>query len=208
MLTGCATHAPMSEMVMFNKRPADEGEHIRFALSATYIESGVNVEEFSEKQRDTDFQEEGFLLEGNSIVFSSTWMKKDDFSYSFAFGDALGIDVTRKLWDDYYVSSVLSAPGSLKFIFQRRILDRKGGGISPGLFIAVNKKKYFSRCEDYCGNFFPDQSIFLFNTGLRSRFLLREITKPGVALTGSLDAGYIFEIGKPFIGFNISLTAF
>ena len=46
----CATHAPMSEMVMFNAQLANNGKQVKGGIAVTYLGEEVPNEVFQKKQ--------------------------------------------------------------------------------------------------------------------------------------------------------------
>ncbi len=206
LCTACATHAPMSEMVMFEKATIpDSANYIRSGV-VTYFQPGIITKDF-EENREGDFISYSDL-EFPSITIHTFILRKDGTSRSLSLGRGLGIDWTKNLRDNYYGTFAISAPHSFKTSIQRVIVNRRWIGFSGGVFTGLDTKRYISVCgdNDVC-SFWPDRSAFLFNSGIRSRFLIRDPHSPGLTLTGSFEAGYIWNTASPFIGFNISLTS-
>ena len=211
LVGACATHAPMSEMAMFNKRTTPEGEYVKGGIAVSSTEEGIDKSSFESKKSGRYEDYEDFGSPNASVNYYR--MFKDNAGFSFSVGRGFGFDVTAKVKNDFYSTVTISAPGNSRLILQQRILDRKGGGFAPGVFIGLNSKRYYQGCSDEeisCGGFvnFPESKTVLYSTGVRGRFLLRSTAKPGPVLTGAIEVGHFFEIREQFVGFNLSFGAF
>ncbi len=196
----------MSEMVMFNKATiADSSNNIRSG-SLSYLKPGINLKEFEENEAGDYASYSDTELP--SFTIHTFTLKNDRSGRSLSFGRGLGIDWTKNLRTNYYGTLALSAPYSAKITIHRVLVNRRWTGLSSGIFSGLDSKIYNSNCVvgSVC-EFWPNRSAFLFNTGLRTRYLIRDPRSPGLVLTGAFEFGYIWNSLQPFIGFNISITS-
>lgn len=204
----CAAHAPMSELVMFDKATIpDSVESVRIGL-ITYFEPGITSSYF-EEYRDGDFTSYSDVLYP-SITFQSIRLKDNGTARSLSLGRGLGVDWTRKINSDYYGTFAFSAPYSAKFSVQKVYVNERWVGFSGGIFTGVDTKRYIGDCRSSgvdC-SIYPNKIALLFNSGLRSRFLFRDPRSPGLVITGAIEGGYIWNNSEAFLGFNISISSF
>ena len=194
---------------MFNKKLSDEGKAINGGIAVTYLGESIPETVFQQKNEGDYFKREELgLTESWSVHYFK--MTEDRFGFSASVGEGLGIDFTKQLSGDYFGTVALSANSSAKLILQRRFFNNTIGAVAPGIFLSMESRGYDDYCnDDACYNGFgPSNNTRLFSAGIRGRFLLRELRKPGFVLTGILEMSHIFEVNEPYVGFNISLTAF
>lgn len=204
--SACATHAPMSEMVMFSRATIPDSLTIIKSGSLTYLQPGIVVKDFEEdfdgsfgSYSDSEFP---------SFTIQTFKLKNDGSARSLSFGRGLGIDWTKKFKPNYYGSLAISAPFSSKITIHRVFINKRWTGLSSGIFTGLDSRMYINKCaEDYDCSFLQDRFAFLINSGIRTRFLIRDPRSPGLVLTSALELGYIWNSLQPFIGFNISLTS-
>ena len=213
LLQACATHAPMSEMVMFNTRVDTATGKVpnRGGGLSLYFE-GISDSQF-EKKRKVDFEQ--FLLIEEPISLSMFKMKDDDFAYGASFFHGFGVDVTKKLIKHTYVTASVSANSSSKVILQNRVNIDEQLGLAIGLFYGLSYRGYYnySDCidDEPCGGSFSIEPVdhdYLKNAGLRTRFILRSGQEMGIALTGFLEYGRLFEVDDNFLGVGVSFIGF
>ncbi|RNC83860.1 MAG: hypothetical protein ED557_08805 [Balneola sp.] len=211
IFTSCAAHAPMSELVMFEKNiesdSLDTNRRTK-GVSVMYFEPGISGNDFEEfRPGDYASYTDGEVPSITLQSYSSTGYGK---ARSFSIGRGLGVDWTNKLYSDYYGTLALSFPHSAKLTVQRPIINRSGLAISTGLFSGIDSRRYYSLSDEENDGFvwFPDQSVFLFNSGIKTRILIRNPQKSSIGLTGALETGYIWAAGHPFIGVNFSVITF
>ncbi|MFV1883828.1 MAG: hypothetical protein ACMZ7B_05030 [Balneola sp.] len=200
-LTACATHAPMSEMVMF-KNPEKESERL---LGASVVDGSISEEEFLEKSQ-RNYED----YPATSIGLFAGRIFDDKFALSTTLGSATGADITYRLGNKNYLTGSLSLFFRPKVIFQRAIVNTRSGGISLGVFGAVEEMYYSQGCstEGCLGGFLylGDKPEYLFKAGFRSRYLFRTDEKYG--FSGDFELGYLPEVSEPFVGFSASFVLF
>ena len=210
-IMSCATHTPLSELVMFNKKDKSIESPYGNGLAVSYLESGTEKEDFYQKQRGDYYDYDDFGTP--NFTFSYISMKDDNFGYSGSLGRGVGGDFTVNLkGDNYLTTSVsLSGGGSARLILQRRILDKNAVGLASGIFLGMDRKGYDDFCTDdiACTGFGgPSNSASLFVTGARIRMALKPPKYQTGALSGSFEFGHIFEINRPYLGFSVSYVGF
>ncbi|GAB5410771.1 MAG: hypothetical protein BalsKO_31360 [Balneolaceae bacterium] len=208
LFSACATHAPMSELVMFDKATiTDSAQYIRSGV-VTYLQPGITLTDF-EENKEGDYGNYSDL-EYPSITLNTFILRRKDISRSLSLGRGLGVDWTKNLKENYFGTIALSVPYSTKITVHRVFLNKRWVGFSSGFFSGWDSRRYNSICDDDGSNcsFWPDRTALLFNSGIRSRFLIRDPKSPGLVITGALEVGYIWNILEPFLGFNISVSSF
>jgi hypothetical protein len=206
---GCATHAPMSEMVMFNieRDCATDSlaKYTNFGIGLQYSNNGPFEEEYDKKNEQDYLGVEDSYSEG--VALSIYVLDEDRFGFGYAIGLANGLDITAKINGDYYGTVSLSSTASFTTIFQRRFVVNESKGVSAGIYLSRGAQSYYSKCRD-CFQIAPDEYTSLYHAGLRSVLLFRNPYKGGSGFTGSVNAGYIFEINEPYLGFSVAFLTF
>ena len=211
--TSCATHAPMSEMVMFNKERETSSSTDSVANSVFTLSWSFNDEEPSKSNFDLKDNEDYVGNEELGIgdwSLNGTLMVDDSHAGSVSIGGAFGADITLKATNNTYATLTYSLNNSGRLIYQYRVLNKDSFGFSSGGFLGVESKYFYDACNDEpCGRYAgPDGSTQLISFGWRNRFLIREKYKRGLGLTGSFSIGYLPEIKRSFLGVNISVIGF
>ena len=212
LFQSCATHAPMSEMVMFNTRADSTGMFAKRGGGFSSNTNGISDAQF-EKKRKADFDQYSLIEEPISLSMFRSY--RDNFAIGTAFFYSFGIDFTKKVRNNSFVTASLSANKSSKIILQNRVYVDDNLGLSLGLFYGHTYRRYndYSNCfkDEPCGSSFsfgPESSDYLKNSGLRSRFVLRSGQEVGIALTGYLEYGWLFEIDDKYLEFGVSFIGF
>ena len=123
-LFSCATHSPLSEVIMFNT--AQEGEIPEsFALAATFDRSGITEDDHQEINKG-DYDRIYSIKEPISINVLA--MNEDDWGLNASFGHSLGVDATKKLDNNTYGSLAVSGNRSAKLVIYQRIFNNRTGG--------------------------------------------------------------------------------
>lgn len=205
----CATHAPMSEMTMFNvKRSSPEdsvAKYTNFGIGFQYSQIGPSEEDYDKKSNQDYTGNDLFEIE--DLAISIYAIDEDKFGFGYSWGRASGFDFTTRIRPNFYGTVSLSMSKSASIILQRRLIVNKNGGLSFGLYFSRDVRQYYSDCRD-CFQIGPDESENLFHTGVRTRFLVRDQDLKKSGFTGSLELGYIFEIDEPYLGFSVAFMTF
>ena len=213
LIQACATHAPMSEMVMFNTRiDTTSGTLPEKGGGLTIYSEKISNEQF-EKKREGEFSQ-SYLIE-EPVSLSIFKMKRDDFGLGVSLFHSFGIDVTKKIMSNSYITATASANQSFKFILQNKIISYNQLGMSVGFFVGRSYRGYenYSDCldDEPCGSsvtFGPSNYDYLKIAGLRTRFILRSGQETGVALTGLIEFGRLYEIDDNFLSLGVSFIGF
>ena len=205
----CATHAPMSEMVMFNKEPAEQA-NVKAEFAVSVIKEGIRDEDFEQKKLgDYGYGYEDFGIP--NISLNGYIMQRDSLGFGMSLGRGTGADITLKIKNSYYVTGLITISGSGRVIVQNSVINTPTSGFAPGVFVGFNARGYSGACDYDCDGSYligPSETVVLFSAGLRGRYLIRSSTKPGVVITGAVEIGHLFEINRSFVGFNFSATSF
>ncbi len=209
LMQACATHAPMSEMVMFNSQVGEEKIN-KAAIGVSIGSDGISDEYHMEKNIG-DYRYD--ILIEDPITLDVLRFEQDDWAVHVAYLHTLGVDATKKLDEDIYGTLSLSANSSIRALLHIRLINDQNMGLAMGPFFGIDSRSYYDRdvCyDDPCGSYElgPDEVSYLRNAGLRSRFLLRTSKRPAVIITGAIEYGYLFEVSETFVGITFSLTSF
>ena len=205
LFVGCATHAPTSEMVMFNvERNSLEDSLVKytnFGVGLQYASNGPLETKYDKKdEQDYEGVEDSF---SEGIALSLYALNDDKFGFGYSLGTANGLDITTKIVNDYYGTASTSENGSFSIIFQKRLFVDERKGIATGVYFGRGVQPYYSECRG-CFQVSPDKSTSLYHAGLRSSALFRNSYRKGSGFTGSFNVGYIFEINEPYLGYSIA----
>jgi hypothetical protein len=208
LFTACGTHAPMSEMVMFNvKRSSPEdsvAKYTNFGIGLQYANNGPFENEYDEKnEQDYEGVEDSY---NESLAISAYWLNDNKFGFGYSLGLANGIDFTMRIYDDYYGTVTTSGNTSIKAIFQKRLFVDEVKGIAAGVYFGRGVQPYYSADRGFVIG--PDKSTSLYHAGLRSSMIFRNKNRRGSGFTGSANIGYIFETDEPYIGFSVAFMTF
>lgn len=212
LIQACATHAPISEVVMFNTRADSTGNFAKRGGGFSSNTVGISNAQF-EKKRKADFDQYSLIEEPISLSMFRSY--GDDFAIGTAFFHSFGIDFTKKVRNNSFVTASLSANTSSKIILQNRVYVDDNLGLSLGLFYGHTYRGYndYSNCfnDEPCGSsysFGSESRDYLKNAGLRSRFVMRSGQDVGITLTGYLEYGWLFEIDDKYLEFGVSFIGF
>jgi hypothetical protein len=224
LLSGCAVHNPMSEMVMFQKKVEDNGEvtyagygHAIAGYSAdNYPQQGVNTYLKQRYESTNQFN----VAKPASLTTNAIFMNPSypNVALSVALGPSFGVDMTVKVthslfatgsigWNDY-------APANAQFILQKRLLDGNPTGISIGAILVRNHVGYRVIEADPGegasggGGISPDNYIETTSVGVRGLLLLRHY--PGYETKNRIflyaNAAYMYDttmkLWYPKLGFS------
>lgn len=209
LFLGCATHVPMSELVMFNQQRSvnqkGEVEYNSSGIGVEYSSFGPSEKKFDEKNEQNYIGTDPIGIE--NLVFSVVALEEDNLSFGFTLGGGSGFDVTSKIWKDYYGTLTVSMNKSAAIILQKRFLNEGRGGFSSGIFFGKGMKGYITDCRN-CIQIGPSDYTSLYYTGIRSRFFFVERGANAPGFTGSINLGYALEIKEPFIGLSFAFLRF
>lgn len=209
----CATHAPMSEMVMFNKErktssSTDSVASSTFSLSGSFNNEEPNISDFNSRDNQDYVGNEEVGIGDWSL--NATVLSDEIGALGISLGGANGADITIKTLRNTYTTFTYSLNNSARLIYQYRVFNEDNWGFSSGLFVGKESKYFYHECiDDPCGRYSgPEDSTQLLSFGLRNRFLIREKYKRGLGITGSFSVGYLPEIERSFLGVSVSFIGF
>jgi hypothetical protein len=162
LLSGCAVHNPMSELVMFQKK-TDEVDPVSYSRSGQIItaasHTGLTISAFSVDNLPlsgvTDYLNERsgsnnryvvqkpISLTTNGVFMSPLY---PDVAISIAIGFPIGLDLTAKVGNSLYATGSLGwsdqTPLNGQFILQKRLLDGDPAGLAIGAILVRNYVGY------------------------------------------------------------------
>lgn len=212
MLSGCAVHSPMSEMLMFRdkEKPEEDGyyqarySHALISVTSDYYPADVMNREGEVRDPRFSYHYEPARTWATHAIFLSD--KTDRVGLSLAFGNGVGGDITVRLHDTYYLTGVLSGDENTagQVILQKRLADGNPFGVGVGLTYLRNFNAILTD-EDGCLTCYPSVRFYSHAAGVRFVFTLsqeawEERSVPFLYLTGNLNYDFTVETVFPRIG--------
>jgi hypothetical protein len=198
----------MSEMTMFNVERSSLTDstalYTDFGVGIGFESSGPLEKKFDQKNEQDYEGVEDNHAEGISLNMYA--INEDEFGFGFSLGIASGVDVTAKIRKDYYVTLQFTGNYTANAFFQKRLFVDEMKGMSFGFYIGKANQPYYSNMGGFTIS--PDESTNLYHFGLRSRMMYRNSFRKGSGFIGTLNAGYIPEIGEPYFGFSVGYLTF
>ncbi len=221
LLSSCAVHNPMSEMVMFQKKVERDGT-VRYAgyghaFVGTSIDkypiSGVTDYLNRKNGRTNEYEH----MKVSSLTTHAMIMDRSNrnFALSIALGFPLGLDLTTKLTHSLYATGSVGLswykPFNWQFILQRRLLDGNPTGLSIGAMVVSNHFSYSAERlpdEDSC-KYCKSPYISTTSVGVRGVLVMR--MEPQYETTDRVffyaNAAYMYDttmkLWYPKVGFSI-----
>ena len=215
---GCASHAPMSELVMFEGGRAaalhPAGASVGFSAQVALTRAD-DLQRRVEKERVEDGS--GFaeaLNPDRRGIGGYVAMSAGDIpvaaSGSLGRGVA-GVDLTAAVAGGVHVTLAASAFGGVEVVVQRPVLDLPNVGVALGLGYRRETHVYSvcpSTYEGACGGPIPNvETAQLDILGWRAVVVGRQ-TDRGLGLYGSATVGYAPAFDRSAVSASISLVAF
>ncbi len=220
----CATHAPMSEMVMFTPKKVikhtvyDDTVAVHYSKYsfAVGIEGRGIPSEKLELYADKKFRKEGFEGEpvynyANSASLHSIFMfnNVDGFAVNISMLPTIGIDFTAKIYRDYYLTYAETITVGSQIYLQRRLLYNNTTGVAAGIFYEQAPLGYEYDEESGCPLCFgPDEMFYLNVLGIRAFYMSHDGTKNRNFFKIQSKLGYIVDYGGAFGQVGISFGIF
>ncbi len=223
----CATHAPMSEMVMFNKSLQADTLDNQEQVGVTIFDAKPDLDRFKQEDQDARFYNENYNLPDFS--FHGARLYNDKVGVSASVGTSVGIDGTFKLIKNVYGTASLSVmdnrdkTGSFFFsrefkapelrnyelVIQAPVLVTSGLGLSIGGFYQMDTKvwrKRYQQCEG-CLLWRTEYGTLSFRSyGLKSRILFQSKLKSRLLLTGHVKIGRLINHEEFYISTGLTFT--
>lgn len=217
VITGCAVHSPMSEMLMFQQKEDYEGRKYRSRYSHSLLTFTANlypadaVNSYTEGIDPTGEDSRYDYRTATSLMTNAIFMsdRSDNIAVSLGIGNDVGIDATIKLINDMYLSGsadIFSEQGQI--IIQKRLFDGTPAGMSLGVT--------YQRIYQYvpidgkfgCGFCFPSEEFFSNSIGIRTVGILAPPSRYGKSAfflyaTGSINYDLTIRTLYPKVGFSI-----
>ena len=213
----CATHAPMSEMVMFNKSVEVDSLVDQHQTAITVFAHQPGKNRFVvEKRAEYNYE---FTSGGFSVA--DVRLKSSRVGFSASFGTGTGLDITTKLINSWYGTVSVSAlktqnlnPLSSKdkframpvfnyyASFQRVIFNQSKIGIAAGFFYQTDSREYQKRAYtcNGCRLTVTDYGIISLNSyGIKTTFLIRNKITNGRALNLNMKVSKLVEYDEFYV---------
>lgn len=141
-ICGCATHVPMSESLMFSadSRFSKDAIGTRGNFGISFLNSVTDRQLLRERIDLLWGADDSTFTLINPYKRAIAWHNSNisssgKFAHSLSIGlGALGLDATAQIADETYITVGVSGLVSFQSILQRRILDRRGVGVSVGMY--------------------------------------------------------------------------
>lgn len=188
----CATHAPMSEMVMFNKSIDEDTTQVIRNTGFTIFHHQPDLERFEEENN----AQYNYRKTSIDFSISDTFVKSNKLAFSISAGTGVGVDMTKNIFEKFYATASVSAirnqavsghdilieknrlmPLLNYYVsIQRPLINSKILGIGAGLFYHFERREYRIKnigCLD-CESKIKDFGIISLNSyGFKSTFLIQ-----------------------------------
>lgn len=220
-LSGCATHAPMSEMVMFTPKkvlhPSEQYKDsvsthyskFSFAASVTPVTTDLNaLQNYAESiGRTGEIIDYGDVptIGLHSILLAD---QVDNFAASFTLLPAIGFDFTTRVYKLNYLTAGITAYGGFQVIAQRPLYDGRSYGSSLGIFYERTRSGMEDTCSGVCFAFEPVDTFTLQTAGVRFMLFSHNGEKNRSFLGVQGKLGYTYELRRPFFGIGFTLGQF
>ncbi|MBO6800282.1 MAG: hypothetical protein JJ892_08390 [Balneola sp.] len=216
----CATHAPMSEMVMYTpKKVISEDKKNEVIKYYSKFSFGVSAQtdfldysalrEYANKKghQGPIYDYDGSTITGG-LVPIFLFDKNDEFAFSLTTGFLFGVDATIKLYENYYLTGGYTAFGGGQVILQKRVLNTYSKGASVGVFFDYLYQATDGNCSYVCLGPGYDDIFYVHVVGLRGNFLATEAEKNRSFLSLNSKVGYLFETQTPYLSLGVTLGAY
>ncbi len=222
VFASCATHAPMSEMVMYSPKevysPYQSDTLIYFSkysfavgLETRFLNPNP-IEKYADREIDVDNENgtaENYVTAG-ALSLHSIFMidGETDFAFNISMFPTLGIDFTAKLTEQEYVTFGHTLYGGQQIILQRRLVYNSYIGASVGLFYEHFWQGYDVPIDcGFCG-LGPEREFYLNASGVRGTIMSHDGTKNRGFFRFSSKIGYIYETRSFYTSFGLSFGVF
>lgn len=228
LLQACATHVPMSEMVMFDKdvRPDTQQDDEQFVI--TIFDPKPSTEDFRE-EFSGDYKGDNRSTPKFSVA--GTKLYQNNVGFSISIGDATGLDGTVKVFPNHYATASMSIVSGRHFpsvnlfkskfkkpsIFnfhlalQRPVINSEGLGLSLGYFYQrdfMERSVYIPPDCLVCFGETEYTTLSFGSHGIKSRLLIRSRNRSRVSFSMLTQIGNIIETNRYYVSLGLSWTPF
>lgn len=208
LLTGCVTHTPMSEMVMFHSpatHPAYENRRgygvgltasppspVPQSLARLHYPTANRVGVFNPRQFSLGWHTTGFDRKGRLAI-------------SLTVGaPVMGADATVQLWHRNYLTAGASVPGQLQAFLQHRSFNSSRLAAAVGL--GVRRDAYVLTPPSEA--MFYSEIEYLTSVGMRSFLIYRANDSETGGVRIGVYAGYAPAIHQPMLSLSMNFGRF
>lgn len=219
MLSGCAMHAPMSEMVMFrNKGQAHARPSAPFGAGVSRVQAlpveVARVERAVRVRRGLDPRLIVSPEPTRRVDFSlhaSLYERRGRGAISVALGSAMGTDLTLRLVPPLYVTLGTTGDGGQQAIIQAPLLDARRAGAAVGLY--GRRELYAYDVTDPSDDtppslYNPPSTLPVYHAGARAVITVGPDRTNGPTLYANGHIGYAPALQRPVASFGIALGGF
>ena len=213
----CATHAPMSEMVMFSPKiikpkeiPGDSvqlyysGLGMGLSIDKNFINPSY-LRDYTGKNYDN--REIDVLSYFPAIGINTVFMFKnnDTFAVNLTNGiTSVGGDLTIRVYKTLYLTYGYSVNVGNQLVFQRRMSHKYNSGVSLGFFYDEFSQVLHEECSKVCLGPSSDQFVDLKAIGIRGLWLDTSSKKNKMFAKHTAKIGYILDYGSPYVALGIT----
>lgn len=220
----CATHAPMSEMVMFSPKKVPSKSlwekdsvnvyYSRFSSAISGEVRTINPEivqkyasqKFGNHEKGTaDYTTVGAMSVNAMFLFRN----QADVAFNVSIFPTFGYDGTIRIAKQYFTFAH-TVYGGQQYILQRRLVYNDHSGLSAGIFYEHFWQGYNSNEPVDCSlcGFGPDEEYYLDMIGVRATGLIHDGMKNRVFVKGNIKLGYIPVLKTASLGVGCSVGMF
>lgn len=203
--TGCVSHAPMSETVMF-REPVTSPRHTAVAATGGSITVPISDRQRLLTKRLPDRPNPDlWRMEPNVGAYLAVYDKKGAFAFSATAGYFLaGLDATVRLLPATYLTGALSYDAGQVYL-QRRVYNHQALGAAIGA--GYRRVRLFTSDYDNSAMFATDE-IPLNLIGLRPHALFRMTDKHNIGLRVALFGGFTVQEQDPYVSLSLTVGGF
>lgn len=214
LLTGCVSHALVSDSIMFKKGETDQKESSKSTISQSFTSDlgpffSLDARAYLQDQNDRIRRSVALRnVFGFSYTLSNTIeMTKYNNAISFSLGfGAIGADITQKLSRNHYLSAGFSNRQNIQAYYQYKLLETAKRGVAIGLGyqrLSFTFEEVPEPCESPCsGPFFPPLLYDTIDTfGFRAFTVSRKLTESNLRV--GIYVGYAPYLNRTIVRFNI-----
>jgi hypothetical protein len=194
---GCATHAPMSEMLMFNrKKVGDTVYRARYSQSLITASYQYLPKSLDARYLKVHYGQGIFAPTSTSLTLATNPIflskESDNFALSLALGLNPGADATFRIVPKYYTTVSIDVTGGPQIIVQKRLFNKPTSGLSFGVFY---KSQYHGNYYYNTNSWTPDLNFHTNEVGIRSVFLSHA--------SQTKSQGFLYFVGS--LGYDVNM---
>ncbi len=215
----CATHVPMSEMVMFSPKKVEASypdtiDQVYYSRLSVGPSVKQDIKSYNALRRHSDAKYQNGSIDelsyAPSVGFNTILMftGNDYFALNFAAGYTLGMDLTFGVTETEYVTVGTSFLGGSQIIVQRRMHYNYKSGSALGVYLERYTEVLGYDCYSLCFGPPEESVIYLNSFGVRGLWMNHSGGKNRSFFKVNAKMGYILDYGSPYASVGISVGAY